>query len=227
MEKHTIKIALPLFMPVTRITSIFLVAGVLLLSFCGSADSKSPTPKKGHVINRNMDKISKENSISNAVKFADSMRPILRKSGFSSRLLFVADMGLHMHIKRFYVVRMDSSKVIKSFLVAHGQGGGSTWDSVVFSNVPGSLCSSKGRYKIGTSYYGNFGKGYRLHGLDKTNNNALKRLVVFHAFNTQTEAEYGRPNYMSSGCPMLAPKSFAYCDSLIQLEKKPVMMVIY
>lgn len=173
------------------------------------------------------DKMHKNYSAAKAQKFIDSLRDWLHDNDYSTSLLFVADMGLHMNIQRFYVVNPDSQKLLKSFLVAHGSGGGSTVNRPVFSNTPGSLCTSLGRYKIGEKYNGNFGESYRLHGLDRTNNKAFERAIVFHSYKDQTEEEYGSPNYFSSGCPMIAKRSFAYCDSLIQLEEKPVIMVIY
>lgn len=211
-----------------RACTLLLIGFCLLFSFCNYSESKVPERKTAKsVFHRTADKSAKNASEKKALRFADSMRPWLRKNGYSTSLLFVADMDLHIFIKRFYVIHVDSNRILKSFLVAHGKGKGSTWDSVVFSNVPGSLCSSPGRYKLGKSYFGEFGKGYKLHGLDASNSNALKRLIVFHAFSTQTEEEYGKPNYLSSGCPMLAVRSFAYCDSMIQQEKKPVMMVVH
>ena len=213
---------------VKRLLFLFSVSLAILLSFCNSRTKKPVSvAKKVSAFNRTADKIAKESSLKTAIHFADSLRHFLKRNGYSSRLIFIADMNLHMFVNRFYAINPDSSKVLGTFLVAHGRGGRSKWDSVAFSNVPGSLCTSKGRYKIGNSYYGEFGKGYKLFGLDATNNNAFKRLVVFHSYFDQTESEYSKPNYMSSGCPMLAPKSFYFCDSLVQKEKKPVMMVIY
>jgi hypothetical protein len=173
------------------------------------------------------DKLDKNQSAEKAQTFIDSMRNWLDENGYSTDLMFIADMGLRMNIKRFYAVNPDSQKLLKAFLVSHGSGGGSTLTNAVFSNLPGSYCSSKGRYKIGESYMGNYGKSYRLHGLDKSNSNALDRLIVFHSYRDQTDKEYSGPNYFSQGCPMVAKSSFDFCDSLIQLQTKPVMLVIY
>ncbi|MBS3915923.1 MAG: murein L,D-transpeptidase catalytic domain family protein [Bacteroidetes bacterium] len=203
------------------------ISASLIFSFCNSAASKNSKAKKSSGFNKTADFEAKKISAQRALHYSDSIRKYLKRNGYSNRLLFVADMDLHMYVKRFYVIRPDSSKILNTFLVAHGKGLGSKWDSAVFSNVPGSLCSSKGKYKIGKSYFGEFGKGYKLHGIDATNNNAFKRLVVFHYYNTQTTEEYSRPSYMSSGCPMLAPANFKVCDSLIQKEKLPVMLVVY
>lgn len=173
------------------------------------------------------DKFHKNLSAKRAQRFIDSLKPWLEENNYSTSLLFVADMGLNMNIKRFYAVNPDSQRLLKSFLVSHGSGGGSTIDNAVFSNVVGSNCSSAGKYRIGDSYHGNYGKSYRLHGLDGSNNNALKRGVVLHAYRDQTSQEYGSPNYFSAGCPMLSKSNFNWADSMIQAQDKPVILVIY
>ncbi len=189
---------------------------------CSSA-IKNSTPA---VSRQHRDSVLKSSSLGRVHRLCDSLLPYLKKNGYSTQFMLIADMQVHMHLNRFYMVHPLTKKIYHSSLVAHGQGGGSKWDSVVFSNVPGSLCSSEGKYKIGSSYVGNYGKGYKLLGLDKTNSNALKRLIVLHAYETQTDKEYGKPNYLSSGCPMLSPRSFHICDSLIALQKKPVLLFV-
>lgn len=173
----------------------------------------------------NAKNISQKNALDTAAKY----REWLQKNGYSTRLLFLADMKLSMELKRFYVINLDSNKILNTFLVAHGSGKGSTADSAVCSNQPGSLCSSLGKYSIfpKDTLWGEYGKGYWMNGLDKTNNNARKRLIVFHYYIPQTTEEFGERNFFSSGCPMLAQSSFRFCDSLLRLETKPVLMHLY
>lgn len=173
------------------------------------------------------DKFHKDQSAKKAQKFIDSLKPWLEENDYSTDLLLVADMGLKMSVKRFYAVNPNTKKLLKDFLVAHGSGGGSTIDNAVLSNVSGSNCTSAGKYRIGDTYNGNFGKAYRLHGLDASNNKAFERAIVLHAYRDQTTEEYGSPNYFSAGCPMLAKPSFAWVDSMIQAQEKPVLLVIY
>lgn len=162
-----------------------------------------------------------------ALKVADSLSPWLKKNGYSDSVIFLADMNLSMHTHRFYSVDIKNKKILQRALVAHGSGGGSKPDSVIFSNVPGSNCTSPGKYKIGASFYGVYGKGYRLHGLDACNNNALKRLVVFHYYDLQPSEEDDYPKYYSEGCPMLSQKDFTLPDSIIMASTKPKILFIY
>lgn len=183
-------------------------------------------PKENYVPEKS-DELLKLKSVLRALDSAKSIKHWLKKQGYSTSVVFMADMNLSMYIKRFYVINVDSGILLNTFLVAHGSGLGSTSDSVVFSNKPGSLCSSKGKYKLGETMRGEYGKGYWLDGLDKTNNNARRRLVVFHYYLPQTTQEYSPGNYFSSGCPMIAKSSFDFCDSLIKQETKPVILYIY
>lgn len=162
-----------------------------------------------------------------ALRKADSLYSQLLKNGYSTSLILLADMNLPMDLKRFYVIQPDSHRILHSFLVAHGKGGNSNINFADFSNKPGSLCSSPGKYLLGDTFWGEYGKGYRLHGLDATNSNAYKRLVVFHYYHPQTSEEHDYPLYYSAGCPMLSYKDFQVCDALIKKEKKPVLMFIY
>lgn len=187
-------------------------------------DGEKPAAKAAEV---SVEAARKNASRSKAIHVADSLTPYLKQKGYSTSLILLADMSLPMDVKRFYVIKPDSQKILNSFLIAHGKGGNSTIDFAAFSNAPGSLCSSPGKYLIGDTFWGEYGKGYRLHGLDATNNNAVKRLVVFHYFLPQTSEEHDYPLYYSAGCPMLSLKDFQYCDARLKKETKPVLMFIY
>ncbi len=200
-----------------------------LLFFHGSKNIQNLTFKTGEGDKNNAHENAKSISQKNALDTAAKYRTWLQKNGYSTRLLFLADMKLSMELKRFYVINLDSNKILNTFLVAHGSGKGSTADSAVCSNILGSLCSSLGKYSIlpKDTLWGEYGKGYWMNGLDKTNNNARKRLIVFHYYIPQTTEEFGEHNFFSSGCPMLAQSSFHFCDSLLKLESKAVLFYQY
>lgn len=172
------------------------------------------------------DRYDKHESAVKAQHLTDSLRDWLRNNDYSTSLLFIADMSLRMNIKRFYAVNPDSQKLIFDAIVSHGSGGKSTISHAVFSNTPGSFCTSKGRYRIGERYNGIYGRSYKLYGLDQSNSNAYERAIVLHAFEDLTEYEYDDPLYFSKGCPMLGQQSFQKCDALLQKEDKPVMLII-
>lgn len=175
----------------------------------------------------NSEQALKRASENRALQKADSMLPSLKAAGYNASLFFVGDLTLPMDIRRFYVIDADSHRILHRFLMAHGSGGGSTIDSAVLSNRPGSLCSSPGRYLLGDTFWGQYGKGYRLLGLDATNSNALSRLIVFHYYLPQTSHEHDYPLYFSSGCPLLSHADFQICDALLSKTPGKKMMVLY
>jgi hypothetical protein len=129
---------------------------------------------------------------------------------------------------RLFVYDLDSMKILSKGLVAHGSGSETGYeDSLVFSNVPNSYCTSLGKYKIGNSYIGSFGKSYKLHGLDPTNNKAYERLVVLHRYSCVPDSEQDYAICNSLGCAMVSENYFGELDKFISASKKPIIMEIY
>ncbi|MEZ5326686.1 MAG: murein L,D-transpeptidase catalytic domain family protein [Verrucomicrobiales bacterium] len=97
-------------------------------------------------------------------------------------------------------------------LVAHGHHSGDLYVRS-YSNVPGSLQSSPGLYRVGEQYTGEHGRSIRLHGLQKDiNDYAFKRDVVLHSawyvsYKTilENQLELGVPRIgRSHGCPAVS-----------------------
>jgi len=149
-------------------------------------------------------------------------------SSYNQRYAILIDMHLNSGKKRLFVYDLDSMKVVSSGLVAHGSGSNTEYrDSLVFSNVPNSYCTSVGKYKIGASYIGNFGKSYKLHGLDPTNNKAFERLVVLHRYSCVPDVEQPYEICNSLGCPMVSENYFLELDKYIATSTKPVLLEIF
>jgi hypothetical protein len=155
------------------------------------------------------------------------IRPYLNLNKYSENLIIIANMSENMSIKRMYVANPSKGKTLHTCLVMHGKGRKSDADKANFSNIPNSLCSSLGKYKISERYPGKFGESYRLDGLDSTNSNARKRAIVFHYYKPQSAAEDIGPHFFSEGCPMLAESDWRIIDELIQKEDKPVLLWMY
>ena len=127
---------------------------------------------------------------------------------------------------RFFIYDLKNDKILEKAIVAHGSGSvvkGS--NDLVFSNVENSYQSSLGKYQIGSSYVGAFGKSYRLIGLDKTNSNASKRAIIIHPYYCISDVETQNLACLSLGCPMLSPNFFKVAEKYIDGSKKP--MVLY
>ncbi|TNF46047.1 MAG: murein L,D-transpeptidase catalytic domain family protein [Bacteroidetes bacterium] len=147
---------------------------------------------------------------------------------YQEQFAFLIDMRIHSGTKRFFVVDLKSGEIIKKGLTTHGSGSEATSsDSLIFSNVPNSYCSSLGIYKIGSAYFGNFGRSYKLHGLEPTNNKAFERAVVLHRYSCVPDDEQAYPICNSLGCPMLSENFFPEIDEMIKGSSKPILLEIY
>jgi hypothetical protein len=161
-------------------------------------------------------------------KCAKQLKLYAQHNGYSTKYCLLIDMSLNSGLKRFFVYDLEKNSIAFSGLVAHGSCDQLFMKEAKFSNVPESGCSSVGIYKVGRSYRGQYGKAYRLHGLQASNSNAFKRAVVLHALACVPDAEsYPSPICNSSGCPMV---SFAFLNKLsavIDHSEKPVLLWIY
>jgi hypothetical protein len=122
--------------------------------------------------------------------------------------------------KRFWLINLKTGAV-ESELVAHGAGSGNQAEPERFSNQVNSHMTSLGIYYAGETYRsGRHGTVLRLHGLERSNNNAYKRDVIFHG------ATYAQESYLlaktnekigeSQGCPAV---SDAFAQKVIPLLK--------
>jgi len=143
----------------------------------------------------------------------------------NDRICFLIDLNIHNGKKRFFVYDIQKDSILHAGLVTHGDCKERYLSDVRYSNQPGSQCSSVGKYKVGVQYKGIFGKSYRLHGLDSTNNNALKRAVVIHSHDCIPEKEI-YPNQIcnSQGCATVAPAFLTTISSYIDQSKKPILL---
>jgi hypothetical protein len=158
-----------------------------------------------------------------------------KKNKLNTNLCFLLDMKIHSGKKRFFVYDFIKDSVIKKALVSHGCGkknwaANDSKDIPKFSNVPESHLSSLGKYKIGKRGWSNWGihVNYLLHGLDTTNNNALKRQIVLHGWNLVTDDECF-PNGTAEGwgCPAVSNNFMTYLDSTLKKQNQSVLLWMY
>lgn len=115
----------------------------------------------------------------------------------------IADYTLPSRDPRFFFVDLHRGTVDRH-LVTHGRGSDPEHVGYLkyFSNVNGSLASSRGAYVTGDQYIGSNGLSLRLQGLDADNNNAEPRAIVVHGAwyaNPKMIAEQGKLG-RSEGC---------------------------
>lgn len=129
---------------------------------------------------------------------------------------------------RYFLYDLKNNKIVQKAIVSHGSGSvvqGS--NDLQFSNTEGSYQSSLGKYAIGGSYMGQFGKAYRLKGLDPTNSNAMQRAIVLHSFSSVSDVESEKPATLSLGCPMLSINAFKETAKYIDQSEKPIILYTF
>jgi hypothetical protein len=155
-------------------------------------------------------------------------RLIESNSKYNRRFAFFINMKVPSGKNRFFVYDLKTDKIIDKGLVAHGSGSETgIKGKLKFSNIPNSLSTSIGKYYIGNSYQGKFGKAYKLYGLDQTNSNAFKRDIVFHYYYDVPYKEQNGYICNSFGCPMVNRKYFDRMSKIIDNSESNILMSIY
>lgn len=158
-----------------------------------------------------------------------------QKNKMDSTVCFLIDMKAHSGKKRFAVWDLNGDSTRREIIVCHGSAGAkglpiSSADSPVFSNIPSSYASSLGKYRVGKRSYSNWGINihYKLHGLESTNSNAFRRIIVLHSFIGVSSSEvYPQASPYSLGCPMVSNQDMIYLDNLLKKNKNILLWIYY
>jgi len=147
---------------------------------------------------------------------------------YNKDIAFFIDMKIPSGKNRFFVYDLKKKEITDKGLVAHGSGSETgVQGKLKFSNTYNSLATSLGKYYIGNSYIGRFGKAYKLYGLDKTNSNAFDRAIVLHKYFDVPYEEQTEYICNSYGCPMVNQKYFKRIEKIIDNSKTNILLVIY
>lgn len=191
------------------------------LSFaCKNKDEKSEMTKSSKPVYSYEEKLKSE---------ITEIRSFLGKTPkYNSDIAFFLDMKIESGKNRFFIYDLKKNKLLDKGLVGHGSGSETrTPGELKFSNTKNSNCTSLGKYAIGGSYSGRFGKAYKLYGLDPTNSNAFDRNIVLHKYSDVPFEEQITPICNSLGCPMVNEKFFRIIEKKIDDSKKKIILVIY
>ena len=169
-----------------------------------------------------------KNAADKTLTKAEEIKSYLKKnSKYNKEVFFLLDMRIPSNKYRFFVFDTKKNKITDSGLVAHGSGSATATDELQFSNTDGSLMTSLGKYYIGNSYNGTFGKAYKMYGLDTTNSNAFLRNIVLHSHKRMPYEEQLSPIILSWGCPMLNEKFYLRIQDVLDQSDKNVLLYIY
>lgn len=156
------------------------------------------------------------------------LKTFLRGKNYNQETAMLIDFKIPSGKFRFFVYDLKNNKVLTKGIVSHGSGSEKQNSSeLIFSNIENSYQSSLGKYEIANSYVGQFGKSYRLKGLDKTNDQAMKRAIVLHYLDCVPDKESENKACLSLGCPMLSPKFFANVAKYIDSSKKRIILYAF
>lgn len=141
-------------------------------------------------------------------------------------VLSICDFSQSSRKKRFYIIDVESKKMLINTWVAHGRNSGGEY-ARSFSNKPESHQSSLGFYVTRNTYYGGHGLALKIEGLEKNINDlADERNIVIHGSNYVGAGflRKSRINGRSFGCPAVPAKDNA---KVIQTIKGGSCLFIY
>lgn len=154
-----------------------------------------------------------------------------RRHGLNTDYALFLDYSIPSGTPRLFVWDYEKNKVIARTYVMHGIGGGSTKSTPVFSNKPGSKCSSLGHFEVTKNHGYKIKRSYRLKGLDRSCSNAYRRGIMIHRSTWVDRwcwAEY-IPLHSNScqGCVTVSSKGMKYLENLICSQTQPLLLWSY
>jgi hypothetical protein len=167
-------------------------------------------------------------------KFHEEAFAFVQSKNMNTTVYYLLDFSVHSGKNRFFIYDFNAKKNIDSAIVTHGScdvfsENESKYEKAVFSNQENSHCSSKGKYKVGARAKSSWGIGvkYWIHGLESTNNNAAKRVVVLHSWSAISDTEiYPKYSPLSWGCPAVSDEFMSKIDQELQANQKPTLLWI-
>ena len=179
--------------------------------------------------------IPAEENVNQVKEKAKEALSYCKANGYNTDFCILIDMKIHSGKYRMFVYNFISDTIERKSLCAHGCGKGdkqSTGAKPIFSNEVGSLLTSLGKYKIGARAYSQWGINvhYKLYGLESTNKNAFKRIIVLHSYTPVPATEiypYHLPMGWSFGCPVTDDSTMTWLDKKLKNIAKPVLLWIY
>jgi len=200
---------------------------------CGQAQQKQEAVIQDIIVANNQQIAKKIDTLIN--EKAKEALAFCKTNGYNTDFCILIDMKIHSGKYRMFVYDFKKQEIERKALCSHGCGKGdkrSTGSQPLFSNVEGSLLTSLGKYKIGSRSYSQWGINvhYKLYGLEASNSNAFKRIIVLHSHSPVSSVEIypaHLPMGWSYGCPVTDDETMTYLDTKLKNTKKSVLLWIY
>lgn len=139
-----------------------------------------------------------------------------------AKVVIFVDYSKPITEKRLYVLNNHTKNVLHKFYAGHAHASGKDY-AKRFSNTPNSRKSSLGLYVLGKKYKSKyFDHAYRLHGLDSSNSNALKRGIVIHeqgdypGFVYRSNSRKRLYQLLTDGCVSLFPSDLLLMEKYLK-----------
>lgn len=165
-----------------------------------------------------------------AKKYAVKAKEYCKQNGYRTDYCFLVDFDVHSGKNRFFVWDFKKNKIVYSTICVHGRGGGSTYEKPVLSNVPGSKCSSEGRYKLGRTRQMNSHPNtpcIELDGLDPTCSNARRRAILIHPSAWQFPTYPTPVRWRTAGCFGMSWYGFHKINNYKNMSSNPILLWAY
>lgn len=168
-----------------------------------------------------IEEIKVDNTNTEVPKQVQRVYAAMKASGKFVNPRYIAEIDYSINSKNHRLFIYDTKlKKLEAHKVSHGVGGknGSPHDGNCrqVSNISGSNMSCLGLFKCAETYNGGNGYSLRIDGLNDTNSNARKRLIVIHGSDYVKDSNKvvsGR----SFGCPAV---DYAHYKSIIDKLKE-------
>lgn len=152
-----------------------------------------------------------------------------REYNANSDYYYLIDFSIHSGKKRMFLYDRKNKKIIRSYMVSHGSGNGErNGVPITFSNQINNHCTSLGVALINGRDYSNWGTHvkYWLDGLEESNSNMRKRIVVLHSYEgVSNEEVYPSAIMNSQGCPMVSIEAMQEIDEFIQKQDNKKILI--
>lgn len=159
---------------------------------------------------------------------AQAAKDIAHRRGLSEEYCILVDYSIPSGSPRLFVWSFSNNRIMFSCHVMHGPGKGSTAEHPVFSNAPGSKCSSLGKFIITKDHGHKLKRSYRISGLEFANRTAYARGLMIHR-SVWVDINCWRkyiPLHEPScqGCLTVSSRGMNYLESLIKSQKKQILL---
>lgn len=159
---------------------------------------------------------------------AEKALAFARRHNMNEHYALFVDYGIPSGTPRLFVWDFQQRKILASTYVMHGPGGGSTDERPRFSNMPGSNCSSLGRFLVTKDRGNRLKRSFRIKGMDFDNQTAYARGLMIHSAGWVDSHCWKRYIPMRAkscmGCVTVSSRGMNYLWPLINNEKKPLLL---